>query len=119
MSLVEQELGLKIQTFRTDRGGEFVSQEFNSFCNSYGIKRHIIAPYTPQQNGVVERHNITLMEMARSIMKHMHVPNYLWGEAIQHSKYLLNRIATRALKDKTPYEVFRAKKPNINHLRIF
>ena len=118
-SLVEQESGLKIQTFRTDRGGEFVSQDFDSFCDTHGINGHLTALYTPQQNGVVRKRNRTLMGMARSIMKHMHVPNYLWGEAIRHSTYLLNRIATRAPKDKTPYEVFRAKRPNINHLWIF
>lgn len=118
-SLVEQESGANIQTFRTDRGGEFLSQEFVSFCDDSGVKRHLTAPYTPQQNGVVERRNRTLMEMTRSILKHMLVPNYLWGEAIRQSTYLLNRIATRALKDKTPYEAFRSKKPNINHLRTF
>lgn len=117
--LVEQETGVNIQTFRTDRGGEFVSQEFNVFCEDSGIKRHLTAPYTPQQNGVVERRNRTLMEMTRSILKHMHMPNYLWGEAVRHSTYLLNRIFTRALEDMTPYEVLRGKKPNIEHLRIF
>lgn len=59
------------------------------------------------------------MEMTRSIMKHMAVPNYLWGEAVRHSTYLLNRVATRAIKDRTPYEMFREKKPNIGHLRVF
>ncbi|KAG7582977.1 Zinc finger CCHC-type [Arabidopsis suecica] len=118
-SLVEQETGEKIQTLRTDRGGEFVSQEFNDFCESTGIKRHLTAPYTPQQNGVVERRNRTLMEMTRSILKHMRVPNFLWGEAVRHSTYLLNRIATRSLKDKTPYEMLRSKVPSINHLRVF
>ncbi|KAG7538693.1 Zinc finger CCHC-type superfamily [Arabidopsis suecica] len=118
-SLVEKESGMSIKTFRTDRGGEFMSQDFKDFCQESGIKRHLTAPYTPQQNGVVERRNRTLMEMTRSIMKHMHVPNYLWGEAIRHSTYLLNRIATRSVKDKTPYEAFHMKKPNINHLKIF
>ena len=84
-----------------------------------GIKRHFTSPYTPQQNGVVERRNRTLMEMTRSILKHMQVPNYMWGEAIRHSTYLLNRVATRVLKDKTPYEAYRGKKPNINHLKTF
>ncbi|KAG7558463.1 Zinc finger CCHC-type [Arabidopsis thaliana x Arabidopsis arenosa] len=84
-----------------------------------GIKRHLTAPYTPQQNGVVERRNRTLLEMARSILKHMHMPNYLWGEAIRHSTYLLNRVTTRALKDKTPYECFRGKMPTVGHIRIF
>ena len=52
-------------------------------------------------------------------MKHMSVPNYLWGEATRHSTYLINRIATRAVKDRIPYEVYRGRKPNGSHLRIF
>ncbi|KAG7594052.1 Integrase catalytic core [Arabidopsis thaliana x Arabidopsis arenosa] len=118
-NLVEKESEARIQTLRTDRGGEFVSHEFNTFCEEHGIKRHLTAPYTPQQNGVVERRNRTLMEMTRSILKHMHMPNYLWGEAIRHSTYLLNRVTTRALKDKIPYECFRDKKPAISHIRVF
>ena len=118
-SLVGLEAGEKIQTFRTDRGGEFTSTEFNVYCKNAGIKRHLTAPYTPQQNGVVERRNKTLLEMTRNILKYMDIPNYFWGEAIRHSTYLLNRIATRALKDRTPYELFHEKKPNITHLRIF
>ena len=76
--LVEQESKTRIQTFITDRGGEFVSHEFNSFCNESGIRRHLTAPYSPQPNGVVEKRNRTLM-VTRSIMKHMAIPNYLWG----------------------------------------
>lgn len=66
-----------IKTLRTDRGGEFTSQEFRSFCEDHGINRHLTAPYSPQQNGDVERRNRTLMEMTRSIMKHAKVSNYL------------------------------------------
>ena len=117
--LVEQETRTRIQTFRTDRRGEFFSYEFNSFCDEAGIKRHLTAPYSPQQNGVVERRNRTLIEMTRSIMKHMSIPNYLWGEATRHSTYLINRIATRVVKDRTPYEVYHGRKPNISHLKIF
>lgn len=117
--LVEREMGKKIRTFRTDRGGEFVSREFDAYCESFGIKRHLTAPYTPQQNGVVERRNRIMMEMARSILKHMHMPNYLWGEAIRHSTYLINCVATRSLKKKTLYEGLRHKKPSIEHLRVF
>lgn len=116
---VEQETKARIQTLRTDRGGEFVSSEFNAYCDNAGIRRHLTAPYSPQQNGVVERHNRTMLEMTRSCLKHMSVPNYLWGEGIRHSTYLLNRIATRTLKDLTPYEVFRGRKPNVSHLRTF
>jgi len=120
ITLVEKESGEKIQAFRIDRGGEFVSGEFNSFCEETGIRRHLIGPYTPQQNIVVERRNRTLLEMERSILKHMHMPNFLWGEVIRHSTYLLNRIATRVLTYiTTPYECFREKKPFVDHIRIF
>ena len=77
--LVEKDFKREIMTLRTDRGGEFTSHEFNNFCNNNGIRRHLTAPYTPQQNGVVERRNRTLIEMTRSILKAMCVPNYLWG----------------------------------------
>ncbi|KAG7571799.1 Zinc finger CCHC-type superfamily [Arabidopsis suecica] len=116
---IEQETGGSIKTFRTDRGGEFLSQEFQDFCNTAGIKRHLTAPYSPQQNGVVERRNRTLMGMTRSLMKHMNVPNYLWGEAVRHATYLINRVATRTLEKQTPYEVFKSKKPNVGHLKVF
>ena len=77
------------------------------------------APYSPQQNGVVERQNRTLLEMTRSILKHMNGPNWLWGEAVRHTTYLINRIATRSLDKKTSYGALRNKKPNIEHLRVF
>lgn len=117
--LVEKDLGKSIITLRTDRGGEFTSREFNEFCEESGIRRHLTASYTPQQNGVVERRNRTLLEMTRSILKAMKVPNYLWGEAIRHSTYVINRVPTRALENMTPYECLREKKPNLAHLRVF
>lgn len=117
--LAEQETGLKMKTLRTDRGGEFCSHEFKLYCNANGVDRHLTAPYSPQQNGVVERRNRTLMEMTKSILKHMSVPNWLWGEAVRHATYLINRIATRSLMAKTPYEALRCKKPSLAHLRTF
>lgn len=116
---VEQETGISIKTLRTDRGGEFTSLDFNTFCEENGIQRHLTDPYSPQQNGVVERRNRTILEMTRSMLKHMSVPNYMWGEAVRHATYLINRAATRTLKAKTPYEVFKGRKPNISHLRVF
>ncbi|KAG7584577.1 Integrase catalytic core [Arabidopsis suecica] len=116
---VEQETGAAIKTLRTDRGGEFLSAEFQEFCDASGIQRHLTAPYSPQQNGVVERRNRTLLGMTRSILKHMGVPNYLWGEAIRHATYIINRVSTRTLIHQTPYEAFKMKKPNIEHIRVF
>lgn len=118
-TVVEKETGSVINTFRTDRGGEFTSSEFQAFCETSGIVRHFTAPYSPQQNGVVERRNRTLMGMTRSIMKAMGCPNYLWGEAVRHSTYLINRVATRVLEFKTPYEALKGKKPSVNHIHIF
>ena len=59
------------------------------------------------------------MEMTRSTLKAMKVPNYLWGEAVRHSTYIINRVPTRALKNMTPYESLRMKKPSLNHIRVF
>lgn len=116
--LVEKETGAKIKTFRTDRGGEFTSKEFKEYCESTGVDRHLTAPYSPQQNGVVERRNKTLLEMTQSILKHMDVPNFLWGEAVRHATYLINRIAIRTLKFQTPHESFKGRKPSVRHKSI-
>ncbi|XP_076918426.1 uncharacterized protein LOC143578844 [Bidens hawaiensis] len=118
-ALIETEAGLPMKTLRTDRGGKFTSRDFNRFCDESEIIRHLTAPYTPQQNGGVERRNRTLMGMVRSILKAMQVPNYMWGEAARHSTFLINRVPTRALVDQTPYERFKKKKPIIEHVRVF
>lgn len=86
--------------FRTDRGGEFNSNEFKNYCEDNGIERHYTAPYTPQQNGVVERRNRTVMEMTRCYLKEMGLPATLLGEAVRHSVYILNRLPTRALSSR-------------------
>lgn len=118
-AIVELETKAKIKCFRSDRGGEFTSNTFNEYCENQGIERHLTAPYTPQQNGVVERRNRTLIEMTRSLLKHMVLPNWMWGEAVRHATYLINRVSTRALDNQVPYEVLKGRKPNIEHLRIF
>lgn len=75
--IVENETNVTIKTLRTDRGGEFTSTKFRAYCEKTRVQRHLTAPYTPQQNRVVERRNRTLLEMTRSILAHMKVPNYL------------------------------------------
>ena len=116
---IEQETGISIKTLRTDRGGEFMSSEFNTFCENNGIQGHLTAPYSPQQNGVVELRNRTILEMTRSVLKHMRVPNYMWGEAVRYVTYVINRTATRTLPAMTPYEAFKGSRPNLSHLRVF
>ena len=117
--IAEQETETEIKTFKTDRSGEFISHEFQDYCDKNVIKRHLTVPYSPQQNEVVERRNRTLLEMMRSFLKHMSLPNYLWGEATRHATYLINRVATRSLEGMTPYEALRSRKPNLKHLKVF
>lgn len=118
-ALVEKGSEKQIKTLRTDRGGEFCSNEFRKFCEGAGIERHYTTPYTPQQNGVVERRNRTVVEMARSSLKEMNLPAELWAEAVRNAVYVLNRLPTRALTGITPYEAFTEKKPDVGHLRVF
>ena len=68
---------------------------------------------------MVERKNMTVMEMARSLLKSMNVLGRLWGEAVRHSVYLLNRLPTKAMGDKTPFEGWYGRKPNLGYLKVF
>ncbi|KAL4304119.1 hypothetical protein GQ457_10G006780 [Hibiscus cannabinus] len=118
-SLMENKTGYKIGTLRTDRGGEFLSTEFTQFCQKEGIERHLTAPYTPQQNGIVERRNRTVMAMTRSLLRSTHLPARFWGEAVRHAVYLLNRLPTRVLGNRTPFEALMGRRPHLTHLRVF
>ncbi|GKA15002.1 zinc finger, CCHC-type containing protein [Tanacetum coccineum] len=116
---IEMEMRMKVRMLRTDRGGEFTSNEFTRYCKENGIARQLTAPYSPQQNGVVERRNRTVLSTTRSMMKAMKLPLTFWAEAVRHAIYILNRVPTRALEDKTPYEALYNRKPNLENLRIF
>ena len=89
---------------RTDRGGEFTSQDFNEFCKENGIKRQLTAAYTPQQNEVVERKNQTIMNMVRSMLLEKKLPETFWPEAVNWTVHILNRSPTLAVKNMTPEE---------------
>nr|GEZ87171.1 zinc finger, CCHC-type [Tanacetum cinerariifolium] len=96
---------------RTDQGGEFTSNEFMQYCNENGIARQLTAPYSPQQNRVVERRNRTMMSTTRYMMKATNMPQNFWAKAIRHAIHILNIVPTKALEDITPYEA-------IKHFRI-
>ena len=74
-------------------------------------------PGTPQQNGVAERHNRTLMEMVRSMMSYSSVPISSWGEALKNTMYILNRVPSKAVQ-KTPFELWTGRKPSLRHIHI-
>ena len=116
---VERENGRKIKAMRTDRGGEFTSKEFQEFCEANGIRRPMTVPRSPQQNGVAERKNRTILDMARSMLKSKKLPKELWAEAVACAVYLSNRSPTRSVWGKTPQEAWSGRKPGISHLRVF
>nr|GEX09992.1 zinc finger, CCHC-type [Tanacetum cinerariifolium] len=116
---IEIEMRMKLRMLRTDRGGEFTSNEFTKYCKENGIARQLTTPYSPQQDGVVERRNKTVLSTTRSMIKAMKLPLTFWTEAVRHVIYILNRVPTRALVDKTPYKALYNRKPNLENLRIF
>lgn len=118
-ALVEKQSGRSIKALRTDRGGEFLSNEFIDFCDKSGIYRQLTAPETPQQNGVAERKNRTVVEMARSMLKAKGLSDEFWGEAVATAVYILNISPTRAVMNRTPYEAWTGKKPKVSHLKVF
>lgn len=101
---VEKETGCAIKRLRTDNGKECISKEFKKFLDDEGIARQLTVEYTLQQNGVAERANCTLVEMARCLMLQAKLPKSLWAEAVNAATFLRNRCPTQSLENKTPYE---------------
>lgn len=111
--------GTKIKHLQSDNGTEYINKDFNKYLEQAGIKRRLTAPHTPQQNGIAERKNRTLIEMARCMMKQAGVPESFWAEAINTACYLRNRCPTRSLNGQLPIKVWTGKTPSIKHLRPF
>jgi hypothetical protein len=116
---IENLTNKKIKTLRTDNGGEYTSKEFVAFCKSAGIRRELIVPHNPQQNGVAERKNKSIEETVKALLNDQGLSMFLWGEATMKTIYVQNRSPHRILKDMTPEEAFSGKKPNVENLRIF
>lgn len=116
---VEKESGLPICCLRTYRGGEFCSREFEEFCKNEGIKRQLTAAYTPQQNGMAERRNQTIMNLVRSTMTERKMPNEFWEEGVKWITYVLNRSSASAVQDQTPEEAWSGVKPNVQQFKVF
>ncbi|KAH9705357.1 Integrase catalytic domain-containing protein [Citrus sinensis] len=116
---LQNEKGDGIACIRSDRGGEFENHAFENFCNNLGIEHQFSSPRTPQQNGVVERKNRSIQEMARAMLNENSLPKYLWAEAVNTACYVLNRVLIRSNLNKTPYELWKHRKPNIGYFKVF
>jgi len=113
---VENQMDKSLKTLRTDRGREYLSDQFRSLCEEKGIVRHLTIPGTPQQNGVAERRNRTLLEMVRSMLAQANLPISFWGDALLTAAYILNRVPSKSVPS-TPYELWTGRSPNLDHLR--
>ena len=121
VSFVENQSGNRghVKILRSDNGGEYTSNNFVKYCAEKGISHEFTSPYCPEQNGVAERLNRTIMESVRSMIYHAGLPLDFWAEACSTAVYIHNRSPTTALKDKTPYECLFGRKPDISNLRVF
>lgn len=119
-ALVTAKFGVKISKLRCDNGGEYRSKDFERFCKKKGILVEWTVPYTPEQNGVSERMNRTLVEKTRAMLEDCGIDKRFWGQAVQTAAYLANRSPTSAVDvKKTPYELWESKKPDVSKLRAF
>lgn len=116
---VENQTKKTIKVLRSDNGLEFCNKEFDDFLNNAGVIHQKTNPYTPQQNGLCERFNRTIVEKARCLLFDANLGKEFWGEATNTAVYLQNRIVAAALGYKTPYELWTGSKPDISHIRIF
>ena len=116
---VKRRFGVYPKYLRFDNGKELVNARIKEWAAKRGIEIEVTAPYSPSQNGVAERYNRTLLELARAMLIAKKLPLYLWDEAVCYANYLRNRAPTRALEGMTPYEGWNNKTPHVSHLREF
>ncbi|GJY35985.1 retrovirus-related pol polyprotein from transposon TNT 1-94, partial [Tanacetum coccineum] len=117
--LTQRALNATVRYLRTDNGTEFVNKTLDGWFESVGISHETSVPLSPQQNGVVETRNRTLMESARTMFIFAKAPLFLWAEAVATACYTLNRSLVHTLHGKTYYELLKGKKPNLQYFRVF
>ena len=118
MAEAEKQLGKSLKTLLSDRGGEYLDIEFKDHLLECGILSQLTTPGTPQHNGVVERRNMTLLDMVRSMMSYSSLPISFWGYSLQTVVYILNVVQSKSIQ-KTPLELWNGYKPSLCHFRIW
>jgi transposase InsO family protein len=114
----QNEFGVKIKKIKSDNGTDFKNSQIEGFLEEEGIKHEFSSPYTPQQNGVVERKNRTLMDMARTMLDEYKTSDRFWAEAVNTACYAIDWLYLRRILKKTSYELLTGKKPNVSYFRV-
>ena len=115
---VEKQLGKSLKTLQSYRGGEYLDPEFKDHFLEHGILSQLTALGTPQQNGVAERRNRTLLDMVRSMMSYSSLPIPFWGYSLQTAGYILKVVPSKSIQ-KIPLELWSGHKPSLCHFRIW
>ncbi|GJT32111.1 retrovirus-related pol polyprotein from transposon TNT 1-94 [Tanacetum coccineum] len=119
LTMIQRNLQALVISVRTDRGTEFLNKTLNAFFKQEGIEHQTSTSRTPEQNGVVERRNRTLVKAARSMLSASKLPLFFWAEAIATACYTQNRSIIIPTYEKMTYHIINDKKPSIKHLHIF
>ncbi|GKB56582.1 retrovirus-related pol polyprotein from transposon TNT 1-94 [Tanacetum coccineum] len=110
---IQNQLGSSIVAIRTDHGQEFDNEvQFGAYCDAQGITHNFLAPHTPQSNG-------TLQKMSRTMLNKQSIPQKFSYNAVDTSTYIFNRILILPILGKTPYEIFRGRKPSLKYFKVF
>lgn len=117
--LVENQTNLKIKKVRSDNGKEYMSKKFEFFFRKNGILHEKTIPYSPQQNGVAERLNRTIIEKTRTMLQDSGLERRYWGEAVMTAIYLKNRSPTSAIPGAIPEEIWTGRKVDLSNLKVF
>ncbi|TYK27941.1 gag/pol protein [Cucumis melo var. makuwa] len=118
ISFIDDYSSKKIKILRSDRGGEYMDLRFQDYMIEHGIQSQLSAPGTPQQNGVSERRNRTLLDMVRSMMSYAQLSSSFWGYVVQTAVHILNNVPSKSVSE-TPFELWRGRKPSLSHFRIW
>ncbi|GJY21801.1 retrovirus-related pol polyprotein from transposon TNT 1-94 [Tanacetum coccineum] len=119
LTMIQRNLQAQVISVRTDKGTEFLNKTLHAYFKEEGIEHQTSTPRTPEQNGVVERRNRTLVEAARTMLSASKLPLSFWAEAVATACYTQNKSIIILTHGKTAYHIINDRKPSIKHLHIF
>ncbi|GAB0095500.1 uncharacterized protein DMENIID0001_108920 [Sergentomyia squamirostris] len=117
--LAEKQTGYQLKKIRSDNGKEYVNKVFSDFCKLHGIQHQKTAPYSPQQNGLAERMNRTLMDKVRCMLIDSGLSKNFWAEALMTAAYIVNHLPCKGTKPSTPHEMFTGNPPDYQRFKVF